>query len=158
MKKMPRFAAVTAAAAMMLTLSACAGGQSTAQACTILEKSPITTGDGFDKSLEDAVQNGGTINEAFAPISDELKKLTKDITNDELAPTVKEANDALTSLLKTAGDMNFPAMADMDMTDPEAMAELEEIQANFEKLEAEVTPASEKLNTAFTKINEVCSK
>lgn len=157
MKKISRLTLATSAAAMVLLLSACSGAQSTAQACDILQKSPITTGEGLEDSMAEAMKSGGSLKDAFTPLSTELEKLTKEITNEELSASVVESNDAVKEILDVVGDVKVPSMEDIDPTDADAMAEIEKMQSEFEALAADLGTASSKLTTSLAQLNTVCS-
>ncbi|MGO1539579.1 MAG: hypothetical protein ACTHZ9_05150 [Leucobacter sp.] len=157
-----RSAALLAAAALTFTLASCAGGQSVADACTIANEAVTKVNSDVQsatqKFIQDSTEGGeADINAIFAPITEAMESAESEITNEEVAAALDKVSGEFDAITTTLEGFEMPDVSDIDPTDPEAMKELEDMQAQSEEMSATLTEQSQKLGEAGQNLQEVCS-
>ena len=119
-----------------LLLTGCAGGQSKADACKVLEKGLTNVQDDLSSSLSNASTDPEGASKSLQAVADTFSDNVSKVTNDEVTPAAEDADGALTALVdefaKYASD---PTGADVDA----------------------LTAASTDVQTTFTELGKVCS-
>lgn len=142
-----RFTGLVATAGLAMSLAACGGSQSVADACKIVETEMETVSAEMQTALTGAMSGGDAdIAGAFDPIVAGLDKVLKDVSNTEVKAATEGMRDVVADFAKSMGDMG------VDFSDPEALADpatMEKLEAFTEKMEtqgAELQAAGEKLD------------
>ncbi|MFD5599550.1 hypothetical protein ACFWHR_05780 [Leucobacter sp. NPDC058333] len=173
-KSLFKLAGVLGAAALTLSLAACSGGQSVAEACDIAKKadteitkstSEIT--DSYSKLME-----GDDVDFAAAldPASKALAKAQDQITNEDVKKPYDKLVSSFDDMKSTLASVDLSAFADIsemqnfDATAPGAEEKLAEMQKKSEELQAQASDLQTKmqanqtdLTDAVSDMNKVCS-
>ncbi|WP_449280442.1 hypothetical protein [Leucobacter sp.] len=170
-----RTGAVVAAAGLALALASCSGGQSVADACKIAEETmtEVVTQSQADtqEALQGALQGEDVdFGAIFQPIKDALGETQKKVTNEEvkgaLDTFVAEYNSfaEVIEQVDLSGFQELSEMSDLDPTDPDAMAKLEELQQKStelqqqaEDLQTEIQGKTESLTEASSELGDLCN-
>ncbi|PRI10634.1 hypothetical protein [Leucobacter massiliensis] len=175
-KTMFKAAGTVGAALLTLSLASCAGGQSVAEACQIAEDTmtEVVSQSQADtqQALQDAMQGEDIdLGATLQPVLDALGDAQKKVTNAE----VKDALDGFVDEYQTFADtisaidlsafQELSDLSDLDPSDPEAMAKLDELQQKSQELQqksqelqTELNERTEALTSASSKLEELCSK
>ncbi|KKI20906.1 MULTISPECIES: hypothetical protein [unclassified Leucobacter] len=171
---LPRIGGIAAAIALTVSMAACAGGQSVADACKLVK----TTDSKISESNSDIANSMSKLTEgekvdfaaALDPVSKALKDTQSKITNDKVKPQYDKMVAGFESVKKSlAGiDMSvFAGLADLknlDMSDPASMQKIEELrkkseaaQAEFSKVQKDLEASQKDMTGAVSEINKVCN-
>lgn len=161
-QKIGRASGLIAATGLAIALVGCAGGQSTADACKIANDNFAEVQQEVQDNSQaavDGMMNGEDVDfdSLFAPVNDALAKTQEEVTNDEVKPVVDNFATSIQGLTDELSGLDIPNMADFDPTDPEAMAQAEEMQAQAAELQTAMQTHTENIQSATTELNEVCS-
>lgn len=156
-KTTSKIAGVLGAAALVVSLAACSGGQSVAEACMVAEKTVSEAQGDMQTAVTDAMSGEGDFNELFSSITDGLVKAEKEVQNAEVSDALKAITTDFSKVEDIFKDFKMPNTADLDYTDPEAMAELEEISAELQSKTGELEELSASLEESSTKLQELCN-
>lgn len=155
-KTTTRIASVLGVAGLALSLAACSGGQSVAEACQVAEKSVLEAQGNMESAVTDAFSGEGDFSELFSGVTDALAKAEKEVKNSEVSDALK----AVTADFSKVGDVfdgfEMPSMEGLDFTDPEAMAEFEKMGEQLEAKSAELDELSSALEASGNKLEELC--
>lgn len=152
-----KFAGVLCAAALAVTLSACSGGQSVAEACQVAEKTVSDAQTGMQSAVTEAMTGEGDFGELFSGVNDALVKAEAKVSNAEVSQALKDITADFGEVSEVFKDFKMPDMTDVDYSDPEAMAELEEITAELEAKSGDLEELSSKLEKSSSKLQELCN-
>jgi gas vesicle protein len=119
-----------------LLLTGCAGGQSKADACKILETGLTDVQNDLTSSLSDAATDPKGASEALQTVSDQFSENVGKIENKEIKDAADKADDALSTLVS-----EFKTYSD-DPTNADVSA---------------LTDASSGVQESFTDLSKVCS-
>jgi gas vesicle protein len=119
-----------------LLLTGCAGGQSKADACKSLESGLQDVQSDLSSSLSGAETDPKGAADKLQSVSDTFSKNVKGVTNDEVAPAAKKADDALSALVS-----EFSKFAE-DPTSADSSA---------------MSSAASDVQSTFTDLGKVCS-
>lgn len=150
-----RIGAFAAAAALTVTLASCSGGQSVEEACKIAE-SATTEALGDVETMTQEMLQGGNLGETFAKVTDALAEAQKQVTNKEVSAALAESVDGVRLISDSLKDFEMPDLSNIDFTDPEAMAQLEELSAKAEEMSAKMEAQGDKLTKAGEKLEALC--
>lgn len=170
-----RTGAVVAAAGLALALASCSGGQSVADACTIAEETmtEVVTQSQADtqQALQGALQGEEVdFGAIFQPIKDALGETQKKVTNEEvkgaLDTFVEEYNSfiGVIEAVDLSGFQELSEMSELDPSDPEAMAKLEELQQKSadlqqqaQDLQSDIQDKQGSLMDASSELADLCN-
>jgi chromosome segregation ATPase len=170
-----RTGAVVAAAGLALALASCSGGQSVADACKIAEETmtEVVTQSQADtqQALQGALQGEEVdFNAIFQPIKEALSDTQKTVTNEEVSTAldgfVTEYNSFVGVLeqVDLSGFQELSDLSDLDPSDPEAMAKIEELQEKStelqqqaQDLQTDIQDKTEALTAASSELSELCT-
>lgn len=156
-KTASKFAGVFGAAALVLSLAACSGGQSVAEACQVAEKTVSEAQGDMESAVTEAMSGEGNFGDLFTGVNEALVKAEKEVQNAEVSDALKAITADFGKVGDVFKDFKMPNMADLDYTDPEAMAEFEEITAELEGKSAELEELSASLEKSSSKLQELCN-
>ncbi|MHA3685204.1 hypothetical protein ACXR2T_14220 [Leucobacter sp. HY1910] len=156
-KTTTKFAGVLCAAALAFTLSACSGGQSVAEACKIAEETVSEAQSDMQSAMTEAMTGEGDFGELFSGVNDALVKAEKQVNNAEVSQALKDITADFGEVRDVFKDFKMPDMTDFDYSDPEAMADFEEISAELEAKSGELEAISSKLEKSSAKLQELCT-
>lgn len=161
-QKMLRSCGLAAAAALTLTLAACSGGQSTADACKIADEKMTDVSNQAMTDVQDSMQqlmNGENVDfdAIFSPISESLDETQGEITNEEVSDAVSNFATAFNGLADELSGFEMPDMSQIDASDPEAMAELQQVQEEATALQQTLTEKTQELQDAQQQVADVCN-
>lgn len=155
-KTTTRIAGVLGAASLALSLAACSGGQSVAEACQIAEDTVTEAQGQMEGIMTDVMAGEGDMKELFASVNDALKAAEKKVTNDEVADALGAVSTDFMKIGDVLGDFKMPSVDDLDYTDPEAMEQITEMQADLEAISGELDEASSSLTESSKKLEDLC--
>ena len=143
-----RFSGLVATAGLAFSLAACGGSsQSVAEACEILETEMNSVNEEMEAALGEAMSGeDGDMAAAFDPIVNGLEAATAKISNDEVKAAAQGFSATVKDFSTSMASIN---VADLDLTDPAAMEELE-------KFTEVVTVKGEELEASSQKIATLC--
>lgn len=156
LKKFARTGALVAAAGLALSMSACSGGQSVAEACKVANETVNEVNQDTQQIMQDAL-SGGDMTELFAPVEKALDDAQSKITNEEVATKLGKVQDEFSAMSSKLEGVEMPDMSNIDPTDPDAMADLESQQAELEQLSTDMQESSEALMAAGQDLQETCN-
>jgi PBP1b-binding outer membrane lipoprotein LpoB len=130
------FAAVAAAALLLSGCTAGAGGQSKADACTMLNDDMSSVSSELSSSIGSLQSDPSKASDAIHSLSDQLKKTSKKITNTDVKPAVGKVSTSLDA---------FSAQVDTYVDDPASV--------DVNKLSSSVTD----FQSAISKVQKLCS-
>lgn len=165
MKTARRIGAIVAALGLAATLASCAGGQSVADACKIANDTMTDVANKAQSDVQTGLQDamsGGDVDfgEIFQPVVKALEETQGKVTNEEVKKPLDTFVTEYKSFATTIEGVDLSALKDaqnIDPTDPNAQAKIEELQKMSETLQADVTESSAKLQEASTELASVCS-
>lgn len=157
MKSTRRIGAVVAALALASSLAACSGGQSVADACKIADTTVSEANTEMQTLMSDAMSGEGDLATMFEPINKALDEAQSKVTNPDVSKALSSVADEFKGMSDELGDYKLPDMSSIDATDPDAMAELEALQADSEELAASLEKRAAALTEAGTNLQEVCA-
>lgn len=160
-QKLRRGSGLIAIAGLAVALVGCSGGQSTADACKIANDNMTEVtqeAQASSQAVMEAMASGEDVDfeSLFAPTREALAKTQEEVTNEEVAAAVDKFATAYESLTDELSTMEIPDMSSFDPSDPEAMAQAEEIQAQATELQETMTTQAENLTASMTELTEVC--
>ena len=143
-----RFSGLVATAGLAFSLAACgSNSQSVAEACEILETELNSVNEEMEAALGEAMTGeDGDMAAAFDPIVNGLEAATAKISNDEVKAAAQGFSATVKDFSTSMASIN---VADLDLTDPAAMEELE-------KFTEVVTVKGEELEASSQKIATLC--
>lgn len=164
MKKaiLPRIGGIAAAIALTVSMAACAGGQSVADACKIandeMNKATSSIQSDTSSALQKATQ-GEKVDFAgvFKPISESLAKVNDKVTNEEVKKPLKAFTDEFNTFVKTFDGLEIPDVSKLDATDPAAMQKLQDAQKQLQDVSTKMQESSTKLTEQGKKLQSVCN-
>lgn len=170
-----RAGAITTAALLAFGLASCSGGQSTADACAIVQDTMTESVNSSQSEVQSAMSDlmsgkSTDFSAIFAPVNKALEDAQGQVTNTE----VSEKLDAFvaeygnyTAVLEDVDLSAFEDIAELsniDPTDPEAMEKAEELQAKAQELQetstelqAAVQKEQDSLSAASKDLQDVCN-
>ena len=157
MKSTRRIGAVVAALALASSLAACSGGQSVADACKIADSTVSEANSEMQSLMSDAMAGDGDLATMFEPVNKALEEAQAKVTNPDVSKALTSVADEFKGMSTELGDYKIPDMSSIDPSDPDAMAELEALQAESEELSASLEKRSQALMEAGTNLQEVCA-
>ncbi|WP_053353513.1 MULTISPECIES: hypothetical protein [Leucobacter] len=155
-KSVFKLAGVLGAAALTLSLAACSGGQSVAEACQVAN-STVNDATGDLQSIMSDVTSGGDLSTAFEPISAALDEAKSKVTNEEVSTALADVTAQFNAMSDTLSGFEIPDTSNIDPTDPEQMAELEKFQEESAEISTKLQEQSTALTESGKKLQEVCS-
>ncbi len=150
MKSTRRIGAVVAALALASTLAACSGGQSVADACKIADTTVSEANSEMQSLMSDAMSGNGDLATMFEPVNKALDDAQAKVTNPEVSEALASVADEFAGMSEELAGYKLPDMSSIDATDPDAMAELEALQAESEELAASLETRASALMEAGT--------
>ena len=142
-----RFTGLIATAGLALSLAACGGGQSVADACKIVETEMESVSAEMQTALTESMSGGDAdIAGAFDPIVGGLDKVLKDVSNAEVKEATEGMRNVVADFAKSMGDMGVDFSDPEALADPATMEKLEEFSAKMETQSADLEAAGEKLD------------
>lgn len=156
-KNSTKIAGVLGAAALAFTLTACSGGQSVAEACKIAEDTVSQANTEMETLMADAMGGDSNMSELFAPIQQAFSDAEKNVSNADVSKALKDVNSEFSSMIDVLGDFKIPDMSNIDYSDPEAMAEIEDMQAELEAASAELEESAANMQAAGKRLEELCN-
>lgn len=156
-KTTTKIAGVLGAATLALSLAACSGGQSVAEACKVAEKTVSAAQSDMETAVTEAMSGEGNFGDLFSGVNEALVKAEKEVQNAEVSDALKAVTADFSKVGEVFKDFKMPNMTDLDYSDPKAMAEFEEITAELEGKSAELQELSSSLEKSSTKLQELCN-
>lgn len=175
MRNVRRAGAIAAAGLLALSVASCAGGQSTAEACTIVKDTmngAVNEAQSEAQSSLSSLMKGEEVDfkEVFAPVKKALVDAQEQVTNEEVGEKLDTFVAEYTEFTGIFDDIDMSAfqdlsgLSDIDPADPDAMAKAEELQAKAEELQAtaeelqtSVQDKQESITAASDGLQEVCN-
>lgn len=156
MKSIRRAGTVVAALALAIPLAACSGGQSVAEACDIANVAVNEANAETQSLLQGLGQGEGDLSSMFDPVNAALEKAQSQVKNDEVSDALKRVADEFSALSVDLQDFKMPDMSELDMTDPEALSKLQEMQSQTEAFTSKLQSRSDSLMEAGNAWQELC--
>lgn len=162
LKKITRTGALVAAAGLALTMTACAGGQSVAEACKIADDAMQEATSETQANASELMQSmteGGEVDFAatFEPVTAGLEKAQKEVTNEEVSAALDKFATEYKSFVGLLEGFEIPDMSNIDYSDPDAMAEVETFQAEAQKLSTDMQDQATAMTDAGKEMQKVCN-
>lgn len=156
-----RTGALLAAAALSITLASCASTPSVADDCAIatdaVNEVSTDVQDATTQYMEDVTSGeDADLNSLIAPLTEALESAEAEVTNDEVSAALSEVSDEFDTLSNAFDELEMPDLSEIDPTDPNAMAELKEIQEQSEEVSAELMERSQALGEAGKNLQKLC--
>lgn len=155
-KTTTRIAGVLGAATLALSLAACSGGQSVAEACKIAEDTVTEAQGQMEGIMTDVMAGEGDMGDMFKTLDDALSSAEKKVSNTEVSDALKAVSDDFVKVGDVLGDFKMPSTDDLDYSDPEAMEKLTEMQGELEAISGKMEEASTSLTDSSKKLEELC--
>ncbi|WP_017791727.1 hypothetical protein [Leucobacter salsicius] len=154
-KTITRVTGALGVAALALSLAACSGGQSVAEACQIAQDSIAQASDQVDQLMSEAVSGGGTMKDLVDPLNDALDGAEKKVTNPEVSAALKSMNSEFVRLGDLLEGVPLPDTQDID---PDAAATPEELKTEeaLEAISGELEKRNAALEQADMQLQELC--
>ncbi|WP_416442417.1 hypothetical protein AB3K78_08680 [Leucobacter sp. HNU] len=164
MKKaiLPRIGGIAAAIALTVSMAACAGGQSVADACKIandeMTKATSSINSDVNAAMQKATQ-GEKVDfaEIFKPVTEGLDKATSKVTNEKVKKPLDAFATEYKNFTKSFEGFEMPDMKNIDASDPAAMEKLQQASEKAQEISKNAQAASTKLVDQGKKIQEVCN-
>ncbi|MDR6867438.1 hypothetical protein J2Y69_002041 [Microbacterium resistens] len=158
-----RIGGLAAAIALTATMTACAGGQSVADACEIANTEMNKATSSISSDVNSAIQKateGEKVDFAaiFAPVQKGLDEAGKKVTNESVKAPLTAFATEFNGFVKVFDGFEMPDLKNLDATDPAAMDKLKEAQDKAEKISTEAQGASTKLMEQSKNLQDVCNK
>lgn len=155
-----RTGALLAATALTVSLAACSGGQSVAEACTVAEKAMEQAAEQSQSLLGGALNGGDSaeLDEALKSVQDGLDDAIKQVSNEEVGAALKQfdgAFDGMMGDIKALQDLNLDGI---DFTAPDAQEKVAAAQKQLEELTPKLESGSADMQAAGDKLTELCGK
>jgi len=160
-KNVTRIGGIAAALSLTAALTACAGGQSVADACSIA-KTEIETATSSITSDLNASMSQATSGEKvdfsslFQPVLDGLSSAESKVTNEQVKAPLSAFADEYRNFAAVFADFEMPNLKNIDPSDEAAMQKLQEAQAKAEEISTKGQESSTKLTAEAKKLQEVC--
>lgn len=168
-----RAGAITAVALLSLGLASCSGGQSTAEACEILNESVadvVNDAQSETSALMSDFAAGEEVDfaAAFAEAQTALADAQKQVTNEEVSQQLDAFVAEYDGLVAVFDDLDLSAYQELakqteeiDYTDTKAVEELqtksEELMAQSQELTDSLTEKQETFTAAWQAISDTCT-
>lgn len=157
-----RLAGLAAVVALTATMSACAGGQSVAEACSIAQDEMTKASSSIQSDLSTAMGNVTSgekvdFSSLFQPIVDGLKAAQDKITNDEVKAPLTAFTDEFTSFTQVFEGFEMPDVTNIDPSDADAMAKLQAAQDKAQEISTKSQEANTKLTEKANDLQKVCN-
>lgn len=155
-KSTTKVASVLGVAGLALSLAACSGGQSVAEACKIANETVAEANTNLESTVTEVMGGNADMNELFAPIKQSLKDAESKISNSEVSDALKGISGDFTSVSELLGDFKLPDLTDLDVTNPEDVKKFEDLQKQSESMLGDLESVSNSLQESGTKLQELC--
>lgn len=156
-KSVFKLAGVLGAAALTLSLAACSGGQSVAEACQVANSTVNDATGDLQSIMSEVTSGGGDIASAFEPISAALDEAKSKVTNEEVSTALADVTDQFNAMSDTLSGFEIPDTSNIDPSDPDQMAALEKFQEESAEISSKLQEQSSSLTEAGQKLQEVCN-
>lgn len=151
-----RVAGMLGAGALALTLAACSGGQSVAEACQIAQDSVAEAGEQINSLMAEAISGGGSMKDLIAPLNEAIEGAEAKVTNPEVLAALEAMNSEFTSLGELLEGIDLPDMQGTDPENPTATPEQLKAQEELAAISGEIEERSLALEAADTRLQELC--
>lgn len=152
-----RIGGALAAAALTVSLAACSGGQSVAEACKTADNAMQEVNANTSTMLQEAMSGDADYAELFKPVQEALDNAESQVTNEEVSAALGDVSTEFDGLVDELSGLEIPKMDDIDPTDPAAMEKLNQMQADMEAASASIQERADALTKAGQNLTEVCS-
>lgn len=159
MKNTRTLITLTSAAALMVTLSACSGGeQSVAEACGVIEAEVTAPLEGMATSLDSSLGDmmygiEVDLDAEFAPLLTAMDEAGEKVSNTEVKEALTDFRGGFQQMVDVLQSVELPNLDSTNMTDPEAIAQAEEAS---QKLSEALGESSRAFEASTVKIAELC--
>ena len=156
-----RLSGAAAVIVLATTLSACAGGQSVAEACKIAQDELATASSTISSDLSSSVSKAATgenvdFGALFQPVMDGLTAAQSKVTNADVKAPLTAFTDEFSSFIQTLEGFEMPDVSKIDPTDAAAMEKLQAAQEKAQEISTKSQEASTKLGEQAKKLQSVC--
>lgn len=155
-KTITRVAGVLGVVTLTLSLAACSGGQSVAEACQIAQDSVAETGDQVNSLMAEALSGSGSMKDLISPLNDALESAEKKITNPEVSAALESMNSEFVRLGDLLEGIQIPDMQNLDPSNPTATPEQLKAQEDLDAISGDLEERSSALEKADTKLQALC--
>ena len=161
-KALVRVGGLLAAVTLALGMTACSGGQSVAEGCKVANDAMNDVTQETQANADELMQSmteGGEVDfaAAFEPVTAGLEKAQKEVTNEEVSASLEKFATEYNGFVELLSGFEMPDMANLDYSDPNAMAELEAFQAEAQQLSTDMQERATAMTEAGQEMQELCN-
>lgn len=156
-----RLGGAAAVITLAATMTACAGGQSVADACTIAKNEIQTATSSIQTDLNSSMSKATSgekvdFSSLFQPVLDGLSSAESKVTNEQVKAPLTAFADEYRNFATIFADFEMPDLTKIDPSDPTAMQQLQDAQAKAEEISTKGQESSTKLQDQAKKLQDVC--